>query len=80
MLLSTGRLHHASGWLLLISGWLYFFQGLAVLIALFERWRVPVLVRIMLYFVLFIQSYSLILLAVLGLSDVWLNMRRQSEE
>lgn len=80
MLLSTGRLHHASGWLLLISGWLYFFQGLAVLIALFERWRVPVLVRIMLYFVLFIQSYSLILLAVLGLSDVWLNMRRQSEK
>lgn len=80
LLISSGVLQRAGGWLTLVAGLLYFFQGLAVVIALLARWKVPVFVRIILYFVLLIQSYSLILLAILGLSDVWLNMRQTSKE
>lgn len=80
LIVGHGPIQYGGGCLLLVSGLLYFFQGLAVVIALFERWNVPVLVRIILYFVLLIQSYSVVFLAVLGLSDVWFNMRQKSDE
>jgi len=80
LIVGHGPIQYGGVCLLLVSGLLYFFQGLAVVIALFERWNVPVLVRIILYFVLLIQSYSVVFLAVLGLSDVWFNMRQKSDE
>ncbi len=66
--------------LLLVSGILYLFQGLAVLFALLKRWRVPAFARALLYGFLLIQSYSLLILAVLGLCDVWFNLRHKSNE
>ena len=80
MLLGQGDLQYTGGWILLISGLLYFFQGLAVVIAMLERWNIPVYVRGMLYFVLIIQSYGLLLLALLGISDTWFNFRQKIEE
>lgn len=62
--------------LLMVSVLLYFFQGLAVLLAVLDRWNVPVLLRILLYCILVIQSYSLILITLLGISDVWFNVRQ----
>ncbi|MGD9950188.1 MAG: DUF2232 domain-containing protein [Desulfobulbus sp.] len=66
--------------LLLTSAFFYFFQGLAVFFALLKRWKVPALARVLLYGILLIQSYSLILLAVLGLCDVWFNLRHKSNK
>lgn len=66
--------------LLLVGGVLYFFQGLAVLFALLKRWKVPTLARVLLYGILLLQSYSLLFLAVLGLCDVWFNLRQKSNE
>lgn len=80
LVFGRGLLQDAGGWLTMAAVLLYFFQGLAVFISLLERWRVPFFVRIMLYFVLIIQSYGLILLAVLGLSDVWINFRKQTND
>lgn len=68
------------GCLLFVSAVLYLFQGLAVFIALLKRWKVPVFVRIMLYGIVLLQSYSLIFLAILGISDVWFNVRQQPNE
>lgn len=79
VLFGTGHLQDAGVWLLMMAGLLYFFQGLAVFIALLERWRVPPLVRMILYFVFILQSYGLIFLAVLGLIDVWFNLRKKNE-
>ena len=79
MLLGSGLLQYAGIWVLMIAGLLYFFQGLAVCIALLERWKVPPYVRIILYFILVIQSYGLLLLAFLGVADVWFNFRRPKE-
>lgn len=80
MLIGTGDLQYTGAWMLLISGLLYFFQGLAVFIALLERWNVPVYIRGMLYFVLIIQSYGLLILALLGISDIWFDFRKSIEE
>jgi len=78
LVFGKGFFQDAGGWLTMAAVLLYFFQGLAVFISLLERWRVPYVVRIMLYAVLIIQSYGLILLAVLGLSDVWIDFRKQT--
>lgn len=58
---------------------LYGFQGLAVCLYFFERWRFPIVLRMLAVFLLIIQGYGLMLMALLGLSDVWLNWRRRGE-
>lgn len=80
LLVGDGLIRDLGGCLLLASGTLYFFQGLAVLLTLLTRWRVPTFARLLLYGMLVIQSYSLPVLAVLGMSDVWFNLRRKSDE
>ena len=80
ILIGKADLQYIGGWMLLISGLLYFFQGLAVFIALLERWNVPVYIKGILYFVLIIQSYGLLILALLGISDIWFDFRQRIEE
>jgi hypothetical protein len=79
VLFGNGSVQDAGTWLLMLTGLLYFFQGLAVFNSLLERWGVPLFVRIILYFVFFIQSYGLIILAILGLSDIWIDLRKKIE-
>ena len=80
LLIGDGLFQDLGGCLLLTFGVLYFFQGLAVLLTLFNRWRVPTFARFLLYGMLVIQSYSLPVVAVLGMSDVWINLRRKSDQ
>lgn len=80
LLTCKGALQYTGGWMLLISGLLYFFQGLAVLVALLDRWNVPVYIKGILYFILIIQSYGVLILALLGISDIWFNFRQRIEE
>lgn len=75
-LIGQGRMRDTGLCLLLVAGLVYFFQGLAVFIHLLERWKVPRYLRVLLYLLLVIQSYGLIMLAVLGIADVWINFRR----
>lgn len=79
MLFGTGTVQEVGIWLVMIAGLLYLFQGLAVLMTLLTRWRVPPLVRTILYVVCFLQSYGLLSLALLGLIDVWFNLRKNQE-
>ncbi len=60
---------------IIVSGVIYFFQGLAVFLHMLARWKVPGYFRILLYGMLVIQSYGLILLSLLGVADIWLNLR-----
>ena len=62
--------------LVIVCGLLYFFQGLAVFIHLLNKWQVPLALRIFFYGMLIVQSFGLLLLALLGLADVWINFRR----
>lgn len=79
-LLASGALKSLALNLILISGQIFFFQGLAVFIHLLGRWKVPGYLRVLLYFMLVIQSYGLILVTLLGVSDIWFNFRAPKEE
>ena len=61
---------------LLVVGVLYFFQGLAVVAALLERWQLPPALRIVAYVVILAQLYGVVLVAALGLADVWADFGR----
>ena len=61
---------------LLISGLLYCFQGTSIMIFYFYKWSVPVLLRTLIYLILFFQSFGAIFLAIIGVVDVWVDMRK----
>lgn len=61
--------------LLLVAGTLYFFQGLALLTSLLNRWSVPGLLRALIFLLLLVQAYGIVLLSAAGLIDVWTDLR-----
>jgi uncharacterized protein YybS (DUF2232 family) len=61
---------------LLVTGLLYCFQGIAIMLFFFYKWSVPVFLRSVIYIILFFQSFGAVFLAVLGVVDVWTDMRR----
>lgn len=63
----------------LLTGTLYFFQGLAVLSSLFNRWTVPWAFRLLIYTLILIQAYGIIILAIAGLADVWFDIRKSDK-
>ena len=62
--------------LLIICVTVYFFQGLAIVNSLLNKWSVPMLIRILIYALIFIQTYGIIILSFLGLADVWADFRK----
>lgn len=62
--------------LMIIMVTLYFMQGFEVLNHLCLKWSVPNPVRVMIVFFLVIQAYGFVLLALLGLADIWADFRK----
>ncbi len=62
--------------LLLVSGLLYFFQGVSILIYLLNKWKLPKLFRAVLYVMIIFQSFGTVLLIGVGVADVWFNFRQ----
>ncbi len=62
--------------LLLVTGLLYCFQGIAIILFYFYKWSVPVFLQAIIYAILFFQSFGAIFLAILGVADVWFDLRR----
>jgi uncharacterized protein YybS (DUF2232 family) len=60
----------------LLSGALYLFQGLAVLISLLNKWQAPLSVRILIFLLVIFQAFGIIILVILGLADVWADFRK----
>ncbi|MBW2328802.1 MAG: DUF2232 domain-containing protein [Deltaproteobacteria bacterium] len=77
-LLGSGVVKNAGYSLVIISVILYFFQGMAVFVHFLDRWKVPRYLRIILYVLLAVQSYGLLLLAMAGIADIWLNFRKMA--
>ncbi|MDZ7641667.1 MAG: DUF2232 domain-containing protein [Desulfurivibrio sp.] len=61
----------------LVLAMLYFMQGLGVVSHLLIYWQVPPLLRGICYALVLLQGYGLLLLALLGLAEVRLNLRRR---
>jgi len=54
----------------------YFFQGIAIVSFFFEKKRVPLPARWILYPLITLQGFLLILVIGLGIFDMWLNVRK----
>lgn len=65
---------------LLVLGLVYFFQGLSIMTFLLKKWAVPAPLKVFLYALLVVQAYGMIILAGLGLADVWLDFRKPRPE
>ena len=63
-----------------VMGVLYFFQGLAILTSLLAKWSVPLMFRLFIYALILVQVYGIILLALIGLADVWADFRKMRSE
>ena len=64
---------------LIVCCTVYFFQGLAIAASLLNRWSVPRLLRVLIYALIFIQTYGIIVLSFLGLIDVWADFRKLNQ-
>jgi uncharacterized protein YybS (DUF2232 family) len=76
LMVGSGKLQNAGYSLAVTAAILYCLQGLAVFIHFLDRWKVPGYLRVILYVILAVQSYGLLLLAMLGLADIWIDFRR----
>ncbi|WP_449245870.1 DUF2232 domain-containing protein [Desulfobacca acetoxidans] len=61
--------------LLLLSGMLYFFQGLAIIVFIFQRFQVPRFFRWSSYVLLVLIKPAIFLVVLIGLTDLWFDFR-----
>jgi len=61
--------------ILIVCGFTYFLQGLAVVLAFFKRISVPSLARIIFWLAVAFQPYLVLAIAILGLFDIWGDFR-----
>lgn len=66
--------------LLVVCGFTYFIQGLAVVLAFFNRIAVPSLARIIFWLALAFQPYLALTVAILGLFDIWGDFRTPKQK
>jgi len=66
--------------MLIVLGTIYLFQGMAVIAFYFERWKLPRLLRAILYGLLVLQQFASIGAIFLGLFDVWFDFRRLAKK
>jgi len=64
---------------LIVCSTVYFFQGLAIAASLLNKWSVPRIIRVLIYALIFIQTYGIIVLSFLGLVDVWADFRKLNQ-
>jgi hypothetical protein len=62
--------------ILMVSGLLYCFQGIAIMLFYFAKWKVPLFLRTLIYVLLFFKTFGVILLGAFGVADVWFDIRR----
>ncbi len=72
------RLLAANVLIILMS--IYFFQGLSIILFFLNKYRLPPWIRIGIYFIIVIQQLFLVILALAGLFDQWIDFRKIKRE
>ncbi len=62
--------------LLILVSVLFIFQGLSIVVYFFNKWNMPVIFRLPLYILAVIQSSGTLVLLIIGIADIWLDLRR----
>ena len=65
--------------MLLVSLFVYFLEGLAIVGFFFKRGNISPMLRFLFYFVIFAQQYLMVLVIAVGLFDMWIDFRRFSK-
>lgn len=66
--------------LLIVCGFIYFLQGLAVVLDFFQRISVPSLARVIFWLALVFQPYLVLAIAIFGLFDTWGDFRTPKQK
>lgn len=61
---------------LILLSVVYCFQGLAVAVFFMNKWNVPLLIRSFFYVMMVVQTFGTIILLIVGIADVWLDLRK----
>jgi len=80
MLVPQPDLKRAALNILVVAGSIYFLQGLAVVLAFFQRMSIPSLARIIFWLVLAFQPYLVLAIAFLGVFDIWGDFRSPKQK
>lgn len=80
LLLPFGSLKIPGLNVLMAAGVIYLFQGLAIVGFYFERWKLPRVIRAVLYAVILVQQFFTLGAMLMGLFDIWIDFRRLSRE
>lgn len=75
MLVDSSDVATAALNVLVVTLTLYFMQGMAVALSMFERFTIPKFIRVTFYILLALQPYLAAALAALGIFDLWGNFR-----
>lgn len=75
--LPVGRLSTLGLNALIVTGQVYFFQGLAIVSVFMVERNWPFLVRCPIYILILIQIYMMVIVAGLGLFDAWFDFRKR---
>lgn len=76
LLIDNGVVQAVALNVVVVAGFLYFMQGLAVVAHFFATYRVPAFFRIFFYVLLVLQAYLALAVVLLGLFDLWGDFRR----
>ncbi len=66
--------------LLIMTGMIYMFQGLAIAAFFFRKKQIPRMFRFFFYGMILIQQYLLIIIVALGLFDLWVDFRKRIKD
>lgn len=61
---------------LILFAFVYSFQGLAILVFMLKKWKIPLFLRVFIYVMMLLQSFGTIILLITGIADVWFDFRK----
>ncbi len=76
ILIPVERVQIAGLNLLFIFLFVYLFQGLSIINFFFRHKNVPVIIRGVIYFLIFAQHFLLLIVICLGFFDIWIDLRK----
>ena len=76
LIVASGNLRFLAVNALIVILVIYFFHGLSIVLFFFNKYRVPPWIRVGVYFLIIIQQLFMVLLAIAGVFDQWVDFRK----
>ena len=80
LFLFSGAIKLIAANVLIVLIFIYFFQGVSIILFFLNKYHLPPWIRLGVYFLIIIQQLFLVLLAIAGLFDQWIDFRKLKTE